>query len=142
MLEFFAFFFVLITVFIFGCAGSSLLRRLFSSCSDWGAWGGGRSETLFFVAGVQASNFIGFSCCLLSTGSRLLGFRSCGTWAPGLSSGLVAPAACGSFPDQGWNRWRLHWPVDSQPLGHQGSPYLPVFADGGRSCKPKSADAL
>ena len=31
-------------------------------------------------------------------------------------------AACGIFPDQGWNPCPLHWQADSQPLRHQGSP--------------------
>ena len=38
---------------------------------------------------------------LLSTGSRLPGFRSCGTWAPGLSSGLVAPHGVWELPRPG-----------------------------------------
>ena len=33
-------------------------------------------------------------------------------------------AACGIFPDQGWNPCPLHWQADSQPLRHQGSPYF------------------
>ena len=36
--------------------------------------------------------------------------------------GLVAPLACGIFPDQGLNSCLLHWQMDSSPLNHQGSP--------------------
>ena len=37
---------------------------------------------------------------------------------------LSCSAACGIFPEQGLNPCPLHWQVDSQPLHHQGSPYL------------------
>ena len=49
-------------VFLFGCAGSSLLHGLLSSCN------------------LQASHFSGFSCC----GAQALaceGFSSCSMWA-------------------------------------------------------------
>ena len=36
-------------------------------------------------------------------------------------------AAFGIFPDQGSNPCPLHWQADSQPLHHQGSPYLVIF---------------
>ena len=36
-------------------------------------------------------------------------------------------AACGIFPDQGSNPCPLHWQADSQPLRHQGSPWVYVF---------------
>ena len=35
---------------------------------------------------------------------------------------LSCPAACGIFPDQGWNPCLLHWQADFLPLNHQGSP--------------------
>ena len=37
---------------------------------------------------------------------------------------LSCSAACGIFPDQGWNTCLLHWQADSLPLDHQGSPSL------------------
>ena len=37
---------------------------------------------------------------------------------------LSCSEACGIFPDQGSNPSPLHWPADSYPLCHQGSPYL------------------
>ena len=57
---------------------------------------------------------------LRSTGSRRAG------------SGVVAhgpscSVACGIFPDQGSNPCPLHWQADSQPLRHQGSPFLLIF---------------
>ena len=52
--------------------------------------------------------------------------------APGLKSrgpvvvvhghGLHIGAPCGVFQDQESNWCLLHWPVDSLPLRHQGSP--------------------
>ena len=40
---------------------------------------------------------------------------------------LSCPAACGIFPDQGSDPPPLHWQADPQPLGHQGSPELPLL---------------
>ena len=54
---------VCIYLFIFGCARSSLLLRLFSTCSEWG---------LLFSCGAWASHFDGFSCCG--------GMQDCSTW--------------------------------------------------------------
>ena len=49
------FFFFLVYFFLyFGCAGSSLLCRLFSSCHEWG---------LLFSCSAQASPWGGLSCC-------------------------------------------------------------------------------
>ena len=39
-----------------------------------------------------------------------------------VAHGPSCSAACGIFPDQGSNPCPLHWPADSQPLCHQGSP--------------------
>ena len=56
---------------IFGCAGSSLLSGLFSSCGKQG---------LCYSCGVQVSHCSGFSCCgAWALGP--LGFSSCGSWA-------------------------------------------------------------
>ena len=65
----FFFLIILFICFIFGCAGSSLLLELFSSCGDWG-----------LLSGCDAwpSHFSGFSC-----GAWVLG-------APGFSSGVWA----------------------------------------------------
>ena len=52
---------------------------------------------------------------LRSTGSRCAG-------SVVVAHGPSCSAACGIFPDQGWNPCPLHWQVDSQPLRHQGSP--------------------
>ena len=60
-----------------------------------------------------------------STGSRCLGFSSCGWRAP--ERRLSCPSACGIFLDQGWNLCLLNWQVDSLPLSHQGSPRCVSF---------------
>ena len=55
---------------------------------------------------------------LQSTGSRRLGFRSCGSRAlehrlSVVAHGLSCSVACGIFPDQGSNPCPLHWQADS-----------------------------
>ena len=58
-------------LFIFGCAGFSLLCGLFSNCGEWG---------LLSSCGAEASYCDGFSCW----GAQALGhtgFSSCGLWA-------------------------------------------------------------
>ena len=57
----FAFPFIIFNLFIFGCAGSSLLHRALSSCSEQGL--------LIVVASLAAEH-----------GSRHAGFSSCGRW--------------------------------------------------------------
>ena len=63
---------------------------------------------------------------------------------------LRCPEACGIFPDQGSNLYPLHCRVDSQPLGHQGSPetsfliskgFLESRRDGGRRRLPTALRA-
>ena len=36
---------------------------------------------------------------------------------------LSCSVACGIFPDQGSQPCLLHWPADSSPVSHQGSPW-------------------
>ena len=56
--------------FIFGCAGSLLLRRLFSSCSEWGC------------SSLRCTGFLlQWLLLLQSTGSRAPSFSSRSTWA-------------------------------------------------------------
>ena len=83
-----------LSTYIFGCAGSSLLRagflylwrRLFSSCGVW------------------ASRCFDFSCS--------------GAWALGAQASVVVaqelscPKACGIFPEQGSNPCPLCWQAD------------------------------
>ena len=57
---------------------------------------------------------------LRSTGSRRAG-------SVVVAHGLSCSAARGIFPDQGSNPCALHWQADSQPLRHQGSPWLPLL---------------
>ena len=57
---------------------------------------------------------------LRSTGSRRVG-------SVDVAHGLSCSAACGIFPDQGSNPCPLHWQADSQPLHHQGSPWLTIL---------------
>ena len=87
--------FYLFYSFIFGCAGSSLLCWLFSSCGKWGL--------LFIeVRGLPLQQLL---CC----GAQALG-----------RMGLVAPWYVGY--DQELYPCLLPSQVDSLPLSHQGSP--------------------
>ena len=90
--------------FIFGCTGSSLLCRLFSSCGERGV-----APQLWYV---------GFSL------RWLLLLWSTGSWVPRLQQlwllgsvvvvhWLSGPTACGIFPNQGSNPCPLHRQVDS-----------------------------
>ena len=103
----------------FGCARSSLLCKLFSSCieqrllSKLQCMGCSWQWLLFLLA----RGHVGFSGC----GTLVLEHRlsSCGARAQLLYGG-------GIFLDQGWNLCLLHWQVNSLPLTHQGS-QLSIF---------------
>ena len=101
--------FKFIYLFIFGCVGSSFLCEGF-------LWLRRAGSTLH--RGARASHYRGLS--LRGTGSRRAG------------SAIVAhrpscSTARGIFPDQGSNPCPLHWQADSQPLRHQGSPWILTF---------------
>ena len=78
-LFFFFFSFYSYYLFIFGCAGSSWLLELFSSCIERG---------LLSSCGVRASHCGHFSCCGVQALGRVgfsscaHGLRTCGFWAP------------------------------------------------------------
>ena len=69
--------------------------------------------------GYSSLRCAGFS--FQSTGSRRMGFSSCGSRAPEhrlrgsvvVVHGLSCSATCGIFPDQGSNPCLLHWQADS-----------------------------
>ena len=78
----------------------------------------------------------GVSCCGAQALGRV-GFSSCRVWARELwltrlwGTGSVAvvhrlscSVACEIFLDQGLNQCLLHWPADSLPLSHEGSPKI------------------
>ena len=74
--------------------------------------------------GHSSSRCVGLSLSrpllLRNTGSRRAG-------SVGVAHGSSCSAACGIFPDQGSNPCPLHWQADSQPLHHQGSPFISYF---------------
>ena len=90
---------------IFGCAGTSLLLRLFYSCDEWGP---------LFLAVCRAPHWGGFSCCRAGlwgtwvsvVGGVLPGLQRAG--AVVVARRLSSSAACGVFPDQGLNPCLLH----------------------------------
>ena len=100
----FFFFFKLITLFIFGCSGSSCCALVFfSSCGERGL--------LFVVVRgllIAVASLVG--------GTRALGARASVVWHVGsvvVAHGPSCSVACGIFPDQGSNRCLLHWQADS-----------------------------
>ena len=83
-----------------------------------------RGLSLVVASGGHSSS----RCAGLSL-SRPLLLRSTGSRRAGsviVAHGPSCSAACGIFPDQGWNPCPLHWQADSQPLHHQGSPTLTI----------------
>ena len=108
-------------LFIFGCAGSSLLCGLLFP-SGRGEWG------------LLCSCCPGFSLpwllWLQSTDSRVRGLLQLRPWTrwlwPELSSTsqeVWLTGLCGIFPDQESSQRPLYWQVDSSPLSYQGSPF-------------------
>ena len=82
------------SLFIYDCAGAFL----------WLLWMG------HVLQGAQGSE----------TAAR--GLSSWDSWALVVVHRLSCSAACGVFPDQGWNPCLLHRRVGSLPLSHQGNP--------------------
>ena len=95
-----------------GCAGSSLLSGLFSSCSNQDYSLVAMSNfslvaSFIAVQGLQvAQTSVGVVPGLQSTGSIVLAY------------GLSHLTACGILLDQGLNLGLPHWQADSLPLGY------------------------
>ena len=92
--------------FLFGCAGSSLLRSGFLKLWQVGA-----------ICQLQCDGF-SLQWLLLFPSTASKGMRVLAVAAHRLS----CPMACGIFLDQRSNSGSFHWQADSQPLDHQGSP--------------------
>ena len=81
-----------------------------------------RGPSLVAASGGHSSS----RCAGLSL-SRPLLLRSTSSRRAGsvtVAHGPSRSAACGILPDQGSNPCPLHWQADSQPLRHQGSPWI------------------
>ena len=52
-----------------------------------------------------------------------------------VAHGLVSPAACGIFPDQGSNLCCLHWQADFPPLDHHGISHIGSLVTGDAESK-------
>ena len=81
-----------------------------------------RGLSLIVASGDHSS-----SRCVGLSPSRPLLLRSTGSRHAGsavVAHGPSCSVACGIFPDQGSNPCPLHWQADSQPLRHQGSPWI------------------
>ena len=73
---------------------------------------------------LAASYCRGFSCCRTPALGQLSVVAAPWLQSKGLIvvvHGLICPAACGIFPDQGLNPHLLHWQANPLPLSHQGS---------------------
>ena len=108
-------------LFIFGCAGSLLLCRLCSGCSEQGL--------LIVVSGLL------IAVASLVVEHRLQRARASVVVAPGLQSsgsivaahGLSCSMTCGIFLVQGLKPCLLHWQEDSSPPSHLGNPCATWF---------------
>ena len=107
------------------CCGT----RALSSCSEQGLLFVAVHGLLTAVASLAAEQQA------LGTWASVVvvcGLSSCGSWLQSAGSvvvahGLSCSVARGILPDQGSNPHPLHWQVDSQPLRHQGSPYIQLL---------------
>ena len=105
------FFFFLINLFIY-----FWLCWVFVSVRGLSLVAASRGHSSSRCAGLSLS----WPLLLRSTGSRRAGPAV-------VAHGPSRSAACGILPDQGPNPCLLHWQADSQPLRHQGSPYLVIL---------------
>ena len=102
--------FLFFDVFIFGCAGSLVLLRLFFS----GEYSLVAAHGLLTVLG----------SLLRSMGSRELSFSSCGSQALEGQFNDYGSQAYLLYLEQGTSLCLLHQQADSLPLSHQGGPQL------------------
>ena len=100
------YFFLWISLFIFGCTGSSLLSP-------------GGEQGLLPSCGAQDSHCGGFSCCR----AQALGYIG----SVVVVNRFSCSRARGIFLDQESSPCTLCWEADSQPLDHKGSPNKHVF---------------
>ena len=103
-----------IYLFIFGCAGPSLLCGLFPNCSEW---------ELLPSCSAWVSHCGGLFCGAWDLGHVV--FSSCSVWAPEhrlnvMVHRLSSSMACGIFQEQGWNLYLL--PMDFLPLNLRAVP--------------------
>ena len=112
-------------LFIFGCLGLHCCTQAFSSCSK-------RGYSLVVVPMLLTMRWLLLlkRTSLAEVGFWYTGFSSCSScvsgaldhWLGSCGHRSSCPVACRIFLDQRLNLCFLHWQVDSQPLGHQGSP--------------------
>ena len=77
--------------------------------------------------------------------SRPLPLRSTGSRRAGsaiVAHGPSRSAARGILPDRGPNPCPLHWQADSQPLRHQGSPWIPFISFSSLTAVSKTSKTM
>ena len=117
-------FWIISILFIFGCAGSSLLLKLFSSCGKQGLLSSCSART----SRVEASPIAEYRLEVPElqqfqhAGSAVAAHRLWSAGSVAVVHELSSPETCGIFPNQDANSRPLHWQAGSYPLGHRGSP--------------------
>ena len=114
-------FFLFFNLFIFGCAGSSLLGSP-SLVLESGSYSLVTAcRLLVAVASLVAECRLLATLASAGTAHGLLGHS---TGSVAAAQGLSCSAAHDIFPDQDSNLCPLRWQEDSLPQSHQGSPSL------------------
>ena len=98
-------------LFIYGCAGSSLLHRLFLVAVSRGC-------SLPGVHRLQYMQHVGSA--VVAPG------LSCAAWVI-VVHGLSCSVACGILLEQGLNPCLLHWQAEALPLNYQRSPSWNIY---------------
>ena len=96
-------------IYLFGCSGSLLLCKVFSSCGKLGLRLVAEHELLTAVSSLVAEH----------------GLQSLDSVV--VAHGLSCSAACRIFLGQGSNLCPLNWQADSYLLYHRGSPRQQIF---------------
>ena len=105
--------------FVLGCAGSSLLLGLFSTCGKKRLLSSCGAQTSHCDGGAQARGHEGFSSEYMGSVVVAPGLQSTGSIV--VAYGLSYSTACGIFPEQGLNPFLPHWQSNSLSLNHHGS---------------------
>ena len=113
-----------IYLFSFGCAGSLLLWKLFSSCGKRGPLSSCSAPTSLRWLLVAEHRLLGragiYSCYHMGSVVAALGLQSRGSIV--VAHGLSCSVVCGIDPDEVSNLCLLHSQADSLPLSHLGCP--------------------
>ena len=105
---------------VLGCAGSSLLHGLFSSCRGEGRSLVGVCRLLIAEASLVAEHRLQGSRASCGLGS--CAWHALEHWFSSRGARADLPRGLWDLPRSGSNPRLLHWQVDSLPLSHLGKP--------------------